>query len=154
MKTVTEKLLVILFGGMLVYGTGVEAGVYRWVDEDGKVHFGDRPGSAESAEEVTVKQEKSAAQPVPGEANREQTRQRLLERYEQERMEKKAAAEQRKTEQARRKRNCAIARDRLKVYQQSALYDIDENGERVFLSDAERKQALAEARKDVKQWCN
>jgi hypothetical protein len=154
MKMVTKKLLSVLFGGMVLCCAGVEAGVYRWVDEDGKVHYGDRPGGAESAEEVTVKQEKGADQPASGEGNREQTRQRLLEQYEKDRLEKKAAAAQRKKEQARRNRNCAIARDRLKAYERSALYDLDEDGERVYLSDDERERALEEAREDVQHWCD
>jgi hypothetical protein len=132
----------------------VEADIYQWVDEDGKVHFSDRPGTAEGVEEVTVTQDKGANNSAPGEAERTQTRQRLLEQYEKERLEKKSAAQQRKTEQARRKRNCAIAKNRLSNYEKSVLYDIGPDGERVYLSDAQHEQALAEAREEVRHWCD
>jgi hypothetical protein len=139
---------------MLWCCASVEAGIYQWVDEEGNVHYGDRPGAVESAEEVTVKEHKGAEQSPPGEGERAQARQRLLEQYEKERLEKKAATEKKKMEQAQRKRNCAIAKDRLRTYEKSTLYDLGPDGERVYLSDAERKRALAEARADVRQWCN
>ena len=31
--------------------TPVSAGVYKWTDEDGNVHFGDRPATPDSATE-------------------------------------------------------------------------------------------------------
>ncbi|MCK4950814.1 MAG: DUF4124 domain-containing protein, partial [Gammaproteobacteria bacterium] len=33
----------------------VQADVYRWVDEDGAVHFGDRPANKQSAEKIEIK---------------------------------------------------------------------------------------------------
>jgi hypothetical protein len=154
MKRIAERLLMAVCGWMLLCCASVEAGIYQWVDEDGKVHFSDRPGAAEGAEEVTVKQDKGASKSATGEAERAQTRQRLLEQYEKERLEKKAAAQQRKAEQARRKRNCAIAKDRLSSYEKSVLYDIGPDGERIYLSGDEHERALAEAREDVRYWCD
>jgi hypothetical protein len=154
MKKTTERVLAAACGWMLLCCTSLQAGIYQWVDEDGKVYYGDRPGDAQGAEEVTVKQQKGAAEPVPGDAERAKSQQRLLEQYEKERLNKKEAAAKRKAQEARRKRNCAIAKDRLTTFEKSVLYDIGPDGERVYLSDDETKRALAKARADVKRWCN
>jgi hypothetical protein len=154
MNRTKKGTLLAVYGCMLLWCAGVEADIYRWVDEEGKVHFGDRPGAAESAEEVRVKGGGGADLPAPGATDRSQTRQRLLEQYEKERLERRAAAAEKKAEQARRTRNCAIAKDRLSTYEKSVLYDYGSDGERQFLSKAEHEQALVDARADVERWCD
>lgn len=46
----------------LLAPTVVNAGVYKWVDEDGRAHYSDRPASQMPSERVTIQ-----AQPVVGE---------------------------------------------------------------------------------------
>lgn len=50
MKQVLTFLLITLCCSTLL-----QAGIYKWVDENGKVHFGDRPPESEQAEQVTVR---------------------------------------------------------------------------------------------------
>jgi hypothetical protein len=50
MKTVPVLLLVFLCAGMAQAQT-----MYRWVDQDGKVHYGDRPPPPNAASEVQQK---------------------------------------------------------------------------------------------------
>lgn len=42
----------LLLLALLSAGTALAQSTYRWVDQDGKVHFGDRPPSANAAREV------------------------------------------------------------------------------------------------------
>jgi hypothetical protein len=135
-------------------GAVVEAGVYRWVDENGKVHYGDRPGAAEDAAEIQIKQNKTTTSSAPDAAERAETRQRLLEQYETERLQKREAAAKKKAEAKKREKNCAIAKNRLRIYKSSALYEDGPDGERRYLSDAEYEKALAKARADVERWCD
>ena len=44
---------VVLFG--LCYAIGASAEVFRWVDEHGRVHFGDQPPAGAAAEDVELK---------------------------------------------------------------------------------------------------
>lgn len=44
-------ILVALFGHLLWAG-----GVFKWVDDQGRVHFGDRPPTEQSAEEVEIRE--------------------------------------------------------------------------------------------------
>jgi glutaredoxin len=43
-------MLLLLIGGAVSAG-----GVYKWVDEHGKVHFGDRPPLRNKAEEISIR---------------------------------------------------------------------------------------------------
>ncbi len=154
MKQRINRLLMPVLVWVLVSAGCVEAGVYRWVDENGKVHFSDRPGTAEDADEVQIKQKGESDQSAPHEADRAETRQRLLEQYQKERLQKKEATEKKKAEDKQRERNCAIAKNRLSTYERSALYELDSGGERRYLSEAEYEKALASARAEVRQWCD
>ncbi len=55
-------------------------------------------------------------------------------------------------------RYCALrllARDRLRRFEMAGtLYNLDNEGKRVYLSDAERQQSTERARADVARWCN
>jgi glutaredoxin len=54
-------LLLLLFLALPAWG----AGVYRWTDADGKVHFGDEPPAQRKAESVELKYNQVGSTPVP-----------------------------------------------------------------------------------------
>ena len=128
------------------------AGVYKWTDENGKVHFGDRPPET-GAKEIPIKQAPPAENRVRA---REQLdrQQKLLDAYDEERQIKakdRAKAEKLK---ARREKNCRIARARAEKYRTSTyLYEQDEAGNKKILSHAQRAAAEEKARADVAHWC-
>lgn len=47
-KSCLAALLFLLIGGIS------EAGVYKWVDESGRVHYGDHPPEGEGAQSVAA----------------------------------------------------------------------------------------------------
>ena len=47
------RLFALMFLSSLAFGS--TAGIYKWTDENGKVHFGDRPPGAAKAEQVELK---------------------------------------------------------------------------------------------------
>lgn len=64
------------------------------------------------------------------------------------------AAEDKLAEQKMKEENCQNAKNNLRTYQiGSRLTKINEKGEKVFLDDAEIKQKMEQAQKDVDQWC-
>lgn len=135
----------------VVFASGAWAGgVYKWVDEHGRVHYGDRPGGP-GARELRVPE---SAPPDADEASRLERRRHLLRAIEEEREQKRAEAARRKAEKERRARNCAVARDRLRSYRNAGyLYDLDREGRRRVLSDTERARAIADAERAVAYWC-
>ncbi len=129
------------------------SGVYRWVDENGKTHYGDRPPVAEQAEEIKQKQA-SPPDSSPSQNDSAETRQRLLERYQQEREEKQEAARKKREEAEKQKRLCERARKQLKYYESyPLLYEKLPDGERRYFSAEEKDQELKKLREAVQQWC-
>jgi len=146
-RVILASLLIMLALG----ASGAE--IYKWVDEAGRVHFGDRP-PAEGAEPVELDVSPAPAAPAPSDAERAEKRRRLLEAFAKERAEKEAAIEQAKQEKAERAANCARARERLrKVREATYLYDYDESGNRVIFSDEQREEATRQAKAEVERWC-
>jgi hypothetical protein len=139
-----------VLGLLLLCGASARGEVFKCTDASGAVQFTDHPCGTES----TVFPKGAS----PGEADQAdeqlQKTRRLLDAMEHERQE----AEQQKAEQQaameRRKQQCARARDYLNnVNRASHLYRLDEQGNRVVLSDQERASATEEARARVAQWC-
>ena len=60
METRPSTWLWLMLGVSLSFGA--TAGVYKWVDEQGQVHYGDRP-QADSAQEMKLKAPPSSPPP-------------------------------------------------------------------------------------------
>jgi hypothetical protein len=135
---------------MLLAMPAAAEGVYRWVDEQGRVHFGDRPAGADSR---PVELPGGATVDADAAARRERQRQ-LLEAFEQDRREHRERSEQARQEQAARAARCARARDQARVLEVAGrVYEMDAAGNRTYLSDAARDETLARAREAVERWC-
>jgi hypothetical protein len=129
--------------------------IYKWIDENGNIHYEDRPSGAATEERLSVSYGRTDSSAVN---NRIQAR---LDRQ-SERAEAKsqaAAAEQEAAENAaaaaEKQRACESARARLESYLQSRrLYRTDANGERVYLDDSQRQEARQKAEDQVSEFCN
>ncbi|MDZ7661317.1 DUF4124 domain-containing protein [Thiohalophilus sp.] len=146
-----------LVSGLLLaslLSVSMAAEVYKWTDEQGRVHYGDRPPE-EGASSVDVDPGPASGSPIPGDAERREKTRRLLRAYEEERRVKQQREQRQEAEAAERHKRCAWARDRLRRYKQAGrLYDLDEAGNRRILADSQRQQAEAQAARDVEKWCD
>lgn len=133
--------------------TSVHAGsVYKWVDHNGKVHYGDRPAQGTDSLRLEVETPKSTTSDISN-ARREKQR-RLLEAFELEDAQEEAEQAQRKREKQKRKLACARAQDKLERMRNAGyLYRYNDEGERVIYSDSERREATEEAQDAVRQLC-
>jgi len=139
-----------VLGLLLLGGAGAHGEVFKCTGASGSVQFTDHPCGTES----TVFPKGAAPEDADGPDEQLQRTRRLLDAMEHERQE----AEQQKAEQQaaaeKRTQQCARARDYLNnVNRASQLYRLDEQGNRVVLSDQERATATEEARARVAQWC-
>jgi hypothetical protein len=116
------------------------------------VHFGDRPPGEGLSAPITP-----PAAPVESsasDADRAERRQRLLDMYRDERIEKQEREARQKAEEEDRRRRCAHARDRLARYEQSGrVYEPLPSGERRYLSDGERDAEIRTTRNEIGRWC-
>jgi hypothetical protein len=129
------------------------AEVYKWVDADGNVHYGDRP----PATGVVPRSMSLPAEPAK-DADHEQRslkQHRLLEAFEAERSERDRAEAE--TAAARRKRTqeCEKARRDLVGFERASIvYTSDESGARIYMNDEERREAAVEARVWIGEHCD
>lgn len=140
--------LVLLLGCTTLY-----AGVYKWTDSDGQVHYGDMPQNTEDTEEISVD-----AEPASGFAldddSRHEKRQKLLDAMEEDRLEKKEQREKDRVEKEQRSRRCAWLRDKLRRTQSATgVYKLDKDGNRVFLSNDQRTSSESRLRAQIRKEC-
>ncbi len=142
------RIVTIVFLIMLAVSSAgvVFAGdTYKWTDEDGNVHYGDRPTSELSEEPLAVSSgltdsskfpalyEPKAAAIEPGEPTPEELRAQALEQEEK----------------------CATSKARLQRFLTSRrLYKQDANGERVYLDEDETLAERERAQSQVEEYCN
>jgi hypothetical protein len=132
----------------------LQAAVYQWTDEQGRVHFSDRPTHESATEKKLPKGNSSSGhQALP--ADRQQKRQRMLDVYEQERAEKREAAAQAKQEKEERKRRCINARINYENYSSvGSIYEYQDGGDRKYLDEQQRQQYLAKLKAQVERYCD
>ena len=143
----------VLLAGLL-WVLPAAAEIYKWVDAEGQVHYGQRP-AGNDAQEMNVKQPE-AQEPAAGPSMEERRakQQRLLDSFKRKHAREKAAKQAEKERQAKQHRLCLEAKDRLKGYRQAQyLYRLDQNGKRVPLSDAERAAQTQALEQKVKKNC-
>lgn len=130
----------------------VQAGVYKWTDAQGRIHYGDKP-STDEADEVKIRKQvdgNQAGQP----AARQQLQERFLRSREEERAEKKKAKAEEKRKQVEARNKCAQAKKDYDRYRYaSSIYLEGKGGEREHLSFKEREAYEKSVAAKVKKWC-
>jgi hypothetical protein len=153
MKT-SAKILALL--SLSLVGSGFANEIYKWTDENGNVHYGDRPSDGtEQSQTITIASRRTDAGAVSAavEARRERDAARADARTAAQEAER-AAEEERQAAEEQAKR-CDEYRGRLEKYVTSRrLYKLDDSGERVYLDDAEMQQARADLQQRIVENCS
>lgn len=138
----------------LAFSSGIDAGVYRCVDKDGRVHFADRPRADCQSETINIRRAPPIQTPAPDASERREKQQRLLRAWEEERKQRQETTAKAKQEKAEQERRCTVARDRLRSYRDAAyLYELDKDGKRKIVSDAEKQRTIQELEEAIKRYC-
>ncbi len=146
----SRKILMLALLMALVPGIAHSGSVYKWTDENGVTHFGDRQPTGKKAEQVSVRSGNSAgsgSKSSPQEqvrAMEEETEKREL--TERERAEMEAIRKQREA-------NCATAEANLKIIDSTARIQVEENGERRYLSPEEIAEQRMKFEKIAEENC-
>ena len=118
------KNIIFLLG--LIVSISAHAGVYKWVDENGKVHYGDQPKASQPTVEMNIDDTTPAPSFSDDNLSREEKRERLLQ---------------------------AMEEDRLHYERANSLYRLDKDGNRVYMSDGERASATKNLRAKINKYC-
>ncbi|MCG2580998.1 MAG: DUF4124 domain-containing protein [Marinobacter sp.] len=110
------------------------ASVYKWTDEQGVTHFGDRQPTGQQAERVNVRSGTSSG------GQQGQSPQEQLEELEARQADEAEKREESAVEEARRKQreaNCETARSNLRILDRNSRIRVEEEGEQRYLSPEE-----------------
>jgi len=138
-----------LFAFLILSATSADAGLNKWVDEHGKVHYSDQPPPV-GAEASTLRNAPPPASPsAPTKSFAEREAELKKARQAQTEAAGKTTQEQSNTEA-----NCITAKQTLYSLQQGGrLVEYDEKGERRYLEDEERQQRANQAQAEIDKWC-
>jgi hypothetical protein len=142
--------------------------LYKWVDENGKVHYSDRPPPPNAKEQKSI-QPKVAPQSAPppaaapdgqqsaAPAPKAKTAAELDMEFRKRRTEA-AEAEAKRQQEAQaateKQRNCEQAKARVAVLQTGGrITKASPTGEQIYLGDNEIAAELIEARRVADSWC-
>lgn len=142
----------LLSGCLLLISPLAISEVYRWVDDRGKVHFGDKPPS-QDAQQIKIKPPPSNASPSnlkPSPQDFRKLEEGLLKAYAERKTIEKEKRTQQKKEKAKRDKACAKAQADYNDYDGYRRYNEDKSGDKVFLNEAEIQADKA----GLKNWLN
>jgi hypothetical protein len=127
------------------------AQVYKWVDEKGVTHYGERAPQGKKAQEV--EQRLANPGPAPGKKAQPDWKQQDLE-FRKRRIETEQTEAKNKRQEDSQRLVCKQARDELALFRSArGVFHLDEKGERVFQSDAERNASIAHQERSVSELC-
>ncbi|VAW68163.1 hypothetical protein MNBD_GAMMA10-2249 [hydrothermal vent metagenome] len=146
----TAMRLLILVPILMLASFNLSAEIYKWVDEQGKTHYGDKPVNNAQQMEVDIE--------IKGNINtgqtRENRRKNLIDAFEEDRLREKKEKQKRKEKKEKHERKCRSAKDRLRRYERARyLYDIDSSGSRIVVPEAQRQKSTEALRQQVKKYC-
>ena len=137
-------------------GTGVCAAgeIYKWTDENGNVHYEDRP-TGDDVERVAVVSSNTTNSSVQAGIDRRRAYESARADAREAKDEEKRKAEEVAKIAAEREQKCADSRARMERYLQARrLYKEDENGERQYLDDEQVMEARSQAQEDIQAYCS
>jgi hypothetical protein len=148
MKTITLMICLIL-------PATVFAEIYKWTDEQGQVHYGEKPAGNASDSTVVPQHYKQPSTPAPD------AKQRLdnMRKWNDARQKERAAEKQKKAElkkqRAEKKQQCVTLENDLADMERGGIawYNLNEAGERVYISDQEIESRKNEMRETIKKNC-
>lgn len=147
----TKQLYGLILTATISFASiNAHAEVYRWVDEQGNVHFGDKAHANKQAQDIT---DDIQLKNIDHSADRtQQSLQQIELRQQAQSIESQQRQAQQQDKGQKLNQACRDAKQRLSILQGRVIF-IDENGNEVKRSEQERQQRADALQRDVKQYC-
>jgi hypothetical protein len=142
---------------LLLISLNVHAGVKKWVDSDGNVHYSDTgPGdetTTQSVRNIAGRDQAGAAGGYTPKSTAEMEAD--MRKAKKQKMEASEKQTQQDARSEAKKNNCTAARTNAKTLEESPrVTTLDANGERAIMEDSERAKRMEEARKNISEYCD
>jgi hypothetical protein len=150
-----RKTLILLTTASVAFSAAAMAGeIYKWTDEQGNVHYEDRP-TVDDVERVAIASSRTNNASVRASVDARRARQEAREDANAEREEEERKAAEVAQIAAEREQKCQESRARMESYLQARrLYREDESGEREYLDDTQVMEAREQAQEDIQAYCS
>ena len=123
--------------------------IYKWTDEEGKIHYGKKPTTGSFIEEIKIKDKPDYDEELK-QQNEEQKK--ILDVFEEERKERNEQIEEKKQIRRERKERCEDLRKELNLFEQRVVIIVpDEEGKPVAIDKEKWAAQFEELRKAVKK---
>lgn len=145
MKPRTSFFFAAGLGAVLaVAATASHAILYKWIDENGRVVYGDQPPPGAKPEKLNTNVSASDPNAVRDLASKDAE----IKKRQQQRADDAAKTAKEEGDNKKKLEQCVQARGRVKMLQSdSAVYRYNEKGEQVFYEQADRDRGIAETQK-------
>lgn len=148
-------LILITAAALAVTSAAVAGEIYKWTDENGTVHYVDRPTGDPSEERVAVLSRGTDSGSVKASVDARRERVAARDEAKAKRAEDEKVAAKERADQEKRQADCQMYRDRLEGFLQAPrLYREDESGERVYLDDEQILAARSKVQDQIQKTCN
>lgn len=130
------KIKTVLLSIMLIVAPALTsaASVYKWTDENGVTHFGDRQPTGTKSESVDIRTGSSSS---GGQQRSAQEQVQAIDDAREEQSERANLSAVEEARQKQRKANCETAQSNLNVIDSNARIRVEDNGEQRYLAPEE-----------------
>ena len=137
-----KALLSIGYLWLMLVSVPAHAQVYKWVDEKGVTHYGERAPQGRKTQEVRDRLANPAGSGSAGAAQPSWQDQEA--EFRGRRIESEQAEAKKQAQDTKQRKACIQARDELAQLKAARrVYKLDDKGERIFESDDERAASIA-----------
>lgn len=150
-----KNFLIFTVFALMLSGSAVAKDIYKWTDEEGNVHYRDRPTGAPSEVRLGISYKGTDKTIVEQQQKAQLDSQTARQERRNARDEADRAAAAEAAAAAERQKQCDSYRASLERYAQSRrLYREGENGERTYLDDDEMMQARKRLEDHIAENCS
>lgn len=146
--------ITIACAALLASGLALGGEIYKWVDENGNVHYEDRPigeGTVQHVKEVQTRNTDDAA--VAARVD-EQRKARAVARQVESEAPAEMSREEKRAEKQARQEQCQAYRAKLQVFLTAPrIYEQDEAGERSYLEEDQIMARRSKVEEKIQEYC-
>ena len=144
--------------GFWVLSVPAAESIYKWVDEDGSVHFSDHPPpEVDKSEKLRIESASNDEVVRDAQEKRDSLKTKQQTSHDQRSAAREQTRLQTESEQVQRddrRRRCTKAHEEIQsLDHHMPIYYVDETGNRVFLDDERRADLIAFYHREVEMYC-
>jgi hypothetical protein len=150
-----RKILVLVLSAAALTTSAFAGEIYKYVDEDGNVHYLDRPSGESGEERLDISYSGTSSEAVSARVQKRRDYMSALEEARSETSSQREAEAQARAEMEARAAKCQEHRARLESYLQSRrLFRENEAGEREYLDEEQTMEARRKVEEAIQENCS